>query len=98
MTKADEETERQELEEQLQAATELVQETVGRMLQDSEIDPHIVLLALARVAGEFTAATALSEDEQVEETLSHVIEIVQEVARGSYDAIQIMMMPVAGNA
>ena len=46
------EIDEQELAEQMEAATQSVQETIGRLLRDDDIHPHVVVLTVARVAGE----------------------------------------------
>ena len=57
---AGEETdEQEELEAQLETAMEGFQRAVMRLFQDSDIHPHIMVLALARVTGEVGAGTAL---------------------------------------
>src|SRR3954453_8433400 len=54
------ETEQNELEEQLWTATGELQRAVMRLFQDSDIEPYLVVLALARVTGEVGAGTALA--------------------------------------
>jgi len=53
----DEETEQDELEAQLETAMEGLQTAVMRLFQDSDVHPHLVVLALARVTGEVGAGT-----------------------------------------
>ena len=55
VTKGEETAEQDELEAQFQTATEGLQRTVMRLFQDSDIHPHVMVLALARVTGEVGA-------------------------------------------
>ena len=96
--KISEEAERQEFEEQMEAATERMQETVRRMLREGEIHPQIVVLAAARVAGELMGALAAAGGHDLEEVLRDSTAIVHQACRNYYDAVQAEMMPVAGNA
>src|SRR3954462_8429284 len=62
----DETAEQGELEGQFRTATEGLQRTVMRLFQDSDIHPHVMVLALARVTGEVGAGTALAEEQDPE--------------------------------
>ncbi len=93
-----EEAEQQELEVQMQTATEMVEGLIHRMLHAGEIHPQLIVLAVARVAGGLTAAAALAGGEDVEKMLSDVSEVVHQAGRAYHDALQAEMMPVAGNA
>ena len=87
--------------EQMEAATEMVQQTVGRMLHDGDIHPHVVVLAVARVAGELMGALAAASGHDLDEVLRDSTEIVHQAARNHHEAMQAItaeMMPVAGNA
>ena len=55
-----EEAERQALEAQMQAATEIITEEVRRMLHEDEIHPELIVRVVDRVAGELTAAATLA--------------------------------------
>ena len=48
----DEETARDELEAQLETAMDGLRRAVVRLLQDGEVHPQLVVLAVARVVGE----------------------------------------------
>ena len=98
MGEVGEETKHEELEEQMTAATEMVEEVVRRMLHQGKIHPQIIVLAVARVAGGVTAAAALAGGEDVEKMLSDVTEVVHQAGRAYYDGLRAEMMPVAGNA
>ena len=47
-----------------------IRATVLRLLRDGEAHPHLIVLAVARVAGELGASAALAADEDVEAMLS----------------------------
>ncbi len=96
-----EEVEQREFAEQMEAATQMVQETVGRMLHDGDIHPHVVVLAVARVAGELMGALAVASGHDLEEVLHETTPIVHQAARNHHEAMQAItaeLMPVAGNA
>ena len=85
----------------MEAATQMVQETVGRMLLDDEIHPHVVVLAVAQVAGELMGALAAVSGHDLNEVLRDSTEIVHQAARNHHEAMQTItaeLMPVAGNA
>ena len=96
---ADEDTdERDELEEQLWTATEGLQRTVMRLFQESDIHPHVMVLALARVTGEVGAGTALAEEQDPEELLGELAEVVRRAGREFQETLRAEAMPTAGNA
>ncbi len=85
----------------MEAATQMVQQTVGRMLREGEIHPHLVVLAVARVAGELMGALAAASGHDLDEVLRDSTEVVHQAARNHHEAMQAMtaeLMPVAGNA
>src|SRR3954470_23797196 len=96
---ADEETaEQDELEAQFQTATEGLQRAVMRMFQDSDIHPHVMVLALARVTGEVGAGTALAGGQDPEELLDELAEVVRRAGREFQEMVQAETLPTAGNA
>ena len=100
-SEASEEAELREFAEQMETATEMVQQTVGRMLRAGEIHPHLVVLAVARVAGELMGALAAASGHDLNEVLKDSTEIVHQAARNHYDELQATkaeLMQVAGNA
>ena len=90
-----EEAKRQKFEEQLDVAAELLTHPIHRMLQESDTDPHAIVFALARVAGEFTAAFAMASGYDREEVLSDVAKIMRHSGRNYYKALADAM-PAAG--
>ncbi len=101
VTKASEDAELREFAEQMETATQLVQQTVGRLLREGKIHPHLVVLSVARVAGELMGALAAASGHDLDEVLKDSTEIVHQAARNHYDevhAVKAELMPVAGNA
>ena len=93
-----EDAEQQELEAQMQAATEMVEGVIHRMLSAGEIHPQLIVFAVARVAGGITAAVALAGSEDLEKMLGDVADVVHQAGRAYHDVLRAEMMPVAGNA
>jgi hypothetical protein len=48
-----------DLEEQMQTATDAIRAAVLRLLREGEVHPQVIVLAVARVAGELGASAAL---------------------------------------
>jgi hypothetical protein len=94
----DETDEQDELEAQFWTATGELQKTVMRLFQDSDIEPYLVVLALARVTGEVGAGTALASEQDPEELLGELAEVVRRAGRELQDMVQAEAMPTAGNA
>ncbi len=66
-----------------------------------EIHPHVVVLSVARVAGELMGALAAASGHDLEEVLRDSSAIVHQAARNHYEELQAIkaeLMPVAGNA
>ncbi len=57
---AEGETEAKELGEQLEAAADAIRAAVVGLLREGEVDPRLVVMAVARVAGELGAGAALA--------------------------------------
>ena len=96
---AGEETaEQEELEAQFRTATEELQRTVMRLFQDSDIHPHVMVLALARVTGEVGAGTALASEQDPEELLGELAEAVRQAGLEFHEMLRAEAMPIAGNA
>ena len=69
----------------MEAATQMVQETVGRMLLDDEIHPHVVVLAVAQVAGELMGALAAADPGTRRRDLLHPRKRPRAVSLGARD-------------
>jgi hypothetical protein len=94
----DDETEVRDLEAQMHLAMEGVQKAVLRLLQDGEVHPHLVVLALARVTGEVGAGTALAGGQDPEELLGELAEVVRRAGREFRETVRAEALPTAGNA
>ncbi len=95
------EIDEQELVEQIETATQMVQKAVGQMLRTDDIHPHVVVLAVARVAGELMGALAAESGHDLDEVLRDSTEVVHQAARNHHEAMQTIkaeLMLVAGNA
>ena len=97
-TDEEEETGAQELHQQAQAAADAIRATVLRLLQDGEIDPRLIVLAVARVVGELGASAALASGEDVEVVLGGLAEALQRAGHDQQEALLTEMLPVAGRA
>src|SRR5689334_18337386 len=86
------------LEAQFQTATEGLQRAVMRLLQDRDIHPHVMVLALARVTGEVGAGTASTGGRDPEELPGELAEAVREAGREFREMLQAEALPTAGNA
>jgi hypothetical protein len=87
-----------ELEAQFWTAAEGLQRTVMRLFRDSDIHPHVMVLALARVTGEVGAGTALAEERDPEEMLGELAEVVRRAGREFREMVRAEALPTAGNA
>jgi hypothetical protein len=95
----DEDTDEQdEQEAQFRTATEGLQQAVMRLFQDSDIRPHVMVLALARVTGEVGAGTALAEEQDPEEMPGELAEVVRRAGREFRETLEAEALPTAGNA
>src|SRR3954451_11441178 len=107
----DETAEQDELEAQFRTATEGLQRTMMRLVQDGDIHPHVMVLALARVTGEVGAGTALAEEggpeglrcelaeeQDPEELLADLAEVVRQAGREFRDELQAEALPTAGSS
>ena len=69
-----------------------------RLFQDSDIEPYLVVLALARVTGEVGAGTALASEQDPEELLGELAEVVRRAGREFRETVRAEALPTAGNA
>src|SRR3954452_20153066 len=95
---ADETDEQEELEAQFQTATGELRKAVMRLFQDSDIHPHLVVLALARVTGEVGAGAALAGEQDPEELLGDLAGVVRQAGREFHDMVRLATAPPAGSA
>ena len=87
-----------DLERQLWAATETIREAVLRLLQAGEIYPPVIVLAVARVAGEMGANAALEGGEDVERLLGDLAEVMRAAGLEHHALLQGAGLAVTGNA
>jgi hypothetical protein len=93
-----ERTERDELEAQLRTAMEGLRRAAVRLLQNGEVHPQLVVLALARVTGEVGAGTALAGGQDPEELLGELAEVVRRAGRDHHEMVWTGAFPAAGSA
>lgn len=60
----------------MQAATDAIRTAVLRLLREGEVHPHLIVLAVARVAGELGASAALAGGQDVEKLLGELADVV----------------------
>ncbi len=87
-----------DLEQQVWAATETIREAVLGLLQVGDIHPNVIVLAVARVAGETGTAAAMISGENVEKQLGELAEVVRRAGRDHQEMLQAEGMLPAGNA
>jgi hypothetical protein len=87
-----------ELGRQAEAADEAFREAAVRLLREGEIDPRLLVLAMARVTGEMAAATVLACGAGGDALLADVLEVVGRACREHGEVLEAMTGPAAGNA
>jgi hypothetical protein len=95
---AEEEPEQEELEAQMEVATEAICATVLRLLQEGRVHPQLLILAVTQIAGELGASAALASGQEVEELLAELAEVLQQAGRNQHETLQALTLPVAGSA
>ena len=93
-----ENTEEQDLDQQLRTATEALREAVLRLLQAGEVHPQLIVLAVAQLTGELAASAALAGGKDQEELLGELVAVVRQASREHFETLQAERLPVAGNA
>src|SRR4051812_50143391 len=94
----DETDEQDEREAQFWTATGELQRAVMRLFQDSDIEPYLVVLALARVTGEVGAGTALASEQDPEELLGELAGVVRRAGGGVRGGGAAGAVPPPGDA
>ncbi len=92
------EPEQQELEAQMQAATDAIRTAVLRLLHEGEVHPQVIVLAAARVAGKLGASAALAGGQDVKKLLGELADVVREAGQEHRELLTAEALPVAGNA
>ncbi len=96
---ADEETEDQgNLGRQAEEAADAIRAAVLRLLKEGEVHPRLVVLAVARVAGELGASAALAGGQDAEALLAELAGFLREAGREHHEALRGMTLPTAGSA
>ncbi len=96
----DDAPDQQELEAQMEVATDAIRAAVLRLLREGEVHPQVIVLAVARVAGEVGASAALAGGQDVEKLLGDLVEALQQAGREHHEMLSADLdaLPVAGNA
>jgi signal recognition particle GTPase len=95
----EEAAEAKEFGEQLEVAAATIRAAVLQLLQAGEVDPRLIVLAAAQVAGELGAATALASGRQeAEDLLDELAEVVRQSGRDHHEALKVALLPTAGRA
>jgi hypothetical protein len=94
----DEAEEQQDLEAQMEIAAEVIGGAVLRLLREGQVHPQLIVLTMARVAGELGASAALAGGQDTEKLLGELAKIMREAGREQQEMLRAEMMPVAGNA
>src|SRR5215208_4295024 len=97
-TGGDEEAEQPDLERQMEADSDAIRAAVLRLLKKGEAHPRVIVLAVARVAGELGAATALAGGEDAGEVLEGLAEVVREAGLEHHEVLRAATLPTAGSA
>ncbi len=89
-----------EAQEQLRVAAEAIRGAVLRLLQEGEVHPRLLVMAVAGVAGELGSGMALAGGEDAEAVLEDLAGVVREAGRRHGEMLRqvVVEMPVAGNA
>jgi hypothetical protein len=89
---------RQDADEQMEVATNAIRATLLRLLQESEVHPQIMILAMATALGEFAAGAALASKEDVGPMTDDLAALVREVVCEHHEMLQMIELPTVGNA
>ncbi len=94
----DEETGDRDLGRQAEAAADAIRAAALRLLEEGEVHPRLVVLAVARVAGELGASAALAGGEDAEALLDALAGFVREAGREHREVLRAVALPTAGSA
>jgi hypothetical protein len=93
----DDKADERDLERQFWAATETLREAVLQLLR-VDVPPPVIVVAVARVAGESGTAMAVENGEDVESLLVDLAEVLREAGLEHHTALRGEGLPVAGHA
>jgi hypothetical protein len=89
----------QDFETPMRAATETLCATVLRLLHAGEVQPPLILLAMARMTGELAAAAAaLAGGQDGEPLLGELAKVMRHAGREHHQTLQAERLPLAGSA
>jgi hypothetical protein len=91
----DDTDEDQDLERQ---AADAIRAAALRLLEEGRVHPRLVVLAVARVAGELGASAALAGGEDAEALLAELAGFLREAGREHREALALATGPTAGSA
>ena len=94
----DQQNEQQEFARQVRAAMDAISEAVRSLLEADEVDPRIITLAVAAVAGELGASMALAGEDELETILGDLANVLQHVRQQHGEALAVALAPAAGSA
>ena len=89
---------RQEADEQIEAATDAIRATLRQLLQEGQVHPQVIILALATALGEFAAGAALATREHVGPMSDDLAALVREVMCEHHQMLRMIELPAVGNA
>src|SRR3954447_10520515 len=92
----DNEAEVRDLEAQIDLAMEGVRKAVLQLLQDGDVHPQLVVLAVARVAGELGAGIAQAGGMDPETILADVNKVVRKAGRAHHELLRAESCPWPG--
>jgi hypothetical protein len=95
---AEQEDDEQEFARQLRTAMDAISEAISRLLQAGEVDPRVIALAVAGVAGELGASMALAGEDDFETILGDLADVLRHTGREHGEALAVALAPVAGSA
>jgi hypothetical protein len=78
----------EELEAQAEATLDMIRVTVVRLLREGGVRPPLVALAVARVAGELGASTAVADGLALERVLGELAEYMRRAGREHHDLVR----------
>ena len=85
-------------DDELEAATAAVRATVMRLLREDGIHPRLVVLPVARVAGELGADVAHAGGARPGGILADLADLVRHAGQAQHEKLEAETMPTAGSA
>jgi hypothetical protein len=88
----------QEFARQLEAAMKPIRKAVGGLLRAGEVDPRVIALAVAGVAGEFGASMARAGEGDLETILTDLTHVLRHAGQEHDEVLEVALTPAAGSA